>query len=320
MAALVLLLPVALPLALPGVATAQTLDVEPAGAGDDDLRFTWTSGTDDLLRGTSPDALTPWLTMVDSPLVVPGENALGAGDAWYRLASGSNMAFRLERDVTVDGEPTLVPISLPERRADVTGCEVLARYPAASQVLWYDGNDQRREACGRIDGMLLGDDEPLPPHGGVFVNFTESTTVRLVGSSDPSVGWRVIDFEEARDVPLGVPANARLLSGFELLCGEKGIDWIDSDGDTFPDECGMDRDGDGRTDTGAWASLGRMTLGGAPLPTGLGFGSVRGDIDPLLGGVQVAGEDFVLVPGEAVLGSVAPPSDAVNDGFRPPTW
>jgi hypothetical protein len=306
-----------------------------AAADGDDVVFTWDTGPDDLLRGTSPDALVPWMSGVASPLRVPGENALGRGDSYYRLASGSNMAWRIELSVEAGTpeEPVVIPVSLPERRAAVTAFQVLEEHPEVVEVIWWDGLDQRHEHVARAPaGFLIGDDEALPHHGGAWLALPAPATVRLVGSDEPAdAGWLERDVEPGLPdgvAVLGLTPGSRWLRGFELLCGEEGADWFDDDGDGRPDDCGRDLDGDGSRDTGLWGDgepfqvLGLLRVDAR---TGLidAFAAVQ--VTPFDPDRAIAtGLDFTLRRGEGVAVDVDAWSGASglqpNVPFRPPTW
>jgi hypothetical protein len=305
-----------------------------AAADGDDVVFTWDTGPDDLLRGTSPDALVPWMSGVASPLRVPGENALGRGDSYYRLASGSNMAWRIELSVEAGTpeEPVVIPVSLPERRAAVTAFQVLEEHPEVVEVIWWDGLDQRHEHVARAPaGFLVGDDEPLPHHGGTWLALPAPATVRLVGSDEPTdAGWLERDVEPGSIwgvAVLGLTPSSRWLSGFELLCGEQGADWFDDDGNGWPDDCGRDLDGDGSRDTGLWGDGEPqvfLNLVRTAATDGAGGGAVaafRTVFDPTR--VLATGTGFTVVRGEGVVVviSAARRADiAPNVPFRPPTW
>jgi hypothetical protein len=271
---------------------------------------------------------------VASPLRVPGENALGRGDSYYRLASGSNMAWRIELSVEAGTpeEPFPVAVSLPERRTAVTAFQVLEEHPEVVEVIWWDGLDQRHEHAARAPaGFLIGDDEPLPHHGGAWLALPAPATVRLVGADEPAdAGWLERDVEPGDPggvAVLGLTPSARWLRGFELLCGEEGTDWFDEDGNGRPDDCGRDLDGDGSRDTGLWGSgepwrtLGLYRIDAR---TGLADGGVTAQLtpfDPLL--IVTGGLGFTLRRGEGVVPSVGPSSAPFlqpNVPFRPPTW
>lgn len=245
---------------LAGTLQAGTLDATVDG---DDIVLTWDTGTDDLLRGTTPDALAPWLTFVTSPLRVPNENVLRGENAFYRLASGSNMAYRIERTYTVDlpGKPWAVATTLPERHAYVTSFGLLRAWPTLVEINWWDSARQLPMAASNAGVALVGHDVPLPRHGGVWLAFGETTTVTIVGSSDPTFAGIVQGdiWGNPGGVPLPVPPDGRWQDSWQILCGERDSDWFDVDGDGFPDECGRDVDGDGWPDTGLW---------GGPIDTG----------------------------------------------------
>jgi hypothetical protein len=316
-----------------GPASAATLDVAPAGA---DLVFTWDTGRDDLLRGTTPDNLLPWQVGVTSPLLVPGENALRGEHAFYRLASGSNMAYRIERTFLVDDpiHPTPIPTTLPERRSYDTATELLLAWPTLQEVTWWDLTTGRQRGGARVAGVMFDVGALLPRHGGVALTFSADTTITLVGSHDDTYGGPTVDdlgprFSN-RDVKLlPVPPHVRAEALWELLCGEPGLDWRDDDGDTNPDACGRDLDLNGTRDTGLWTGCAFMSLhrrsdaSGAPAPATDGVirdlfflrdDCTGGRIDLLPGHAYDAGglvSDWVTCPGGG---------PAANLPFRLPTW
>lgn len=316
----------ALALAMP--AAAQTLDVAIDG---DDLVFTWGGGTDDLLRGTEPDGLTPWMPSVTSPLRVPGENALRGENAWYRLASGSNIAFRVEVFVprhfpTRPDWPCMTPLTLADRRQVVTARDLLDLWPTLVEVQWWDVDAGIHRGVTRYGSEILGPDTPLPGHGGIMVAFSEDTTVTIVGSGDPSAPG--ITEEELRDRflyggaagVLPVPPHARWDGAYELLCGEQGVDWQDDDLDGRPDTaCGRDTDGDGAPDTGLWA--GEHTVGVSGYADGRAC-TLRAHAqvaEDIFGQFVIFGSSFPLVPGYGVLFE-GDYEATLNTPFRPPTW
>lgn len=296
---------------------AAVLDVAEDGA---DLVFTWDTGTDNLLRGTSPDNLQPWLTFVSSPLRVPNENLLRGEDAFYRIASGSNMAYRIERtfDVPDPVRPLQYAVTLPERHAFTTAFDLLQRWPTLLEIIWIDGPQSRWESATRKpDGLPIGDDEPVPQHGGVWLAFTTTTTLTLVGSSDDTLAGVVIgDFFGGVNV-LAVPPDSRRLRVVDILCGAPGVDWFDINGDGNPDECGTDTDGDTLPDTGLYAGT-SLTLVGL-LPPDDYLAMVR-DTFPLPPSDRVVGNvSFEIQRGEALtLRTNWPPT--FNAPFRPPRW
>lgn len=316
-------------LALHSGARAQSvLDARAEAA---DVVLTWDTGPDDLLRGTAPDDLRPFLASVASPLRLVGENVLRGEHAFYRLASGSNMAFRVERTFPVADPswPILLPSTLPERRAWTLPSELFAAWPTLTEAAWYDGAQQRWESLSRIGGLLLGDDEPVPRHGGVWLAFSETTTVTLVGSHDDAyAGPGIADLlpvaNPLRWAAVPVPYHADLATAFEVLCGREGVDWVDSDADGRPDECGTDGDADGAPDTGLWHGL-RMCRG---CEQQLTIQAWRGPFDHPTAtvvvddifGESVAGSPFVLAPGEGVVAYPLGGPTPVANTWRPPTW
>jgi hypothetical protein len=303
-----------------GPALPATLDVTAEG---DDLVFAWDAGTDDLLRGATPDDLRPWLTTVSSPLRVPGENALRGGNAYYRLASGSNMGFRIERTFYVDPSQgqCLFWTTLPMRRAIGASFELLNAWPTLTQVVWWDSASLIPRAAVRFGATVIGDDLPLPAHGGVFLAFAETTTLTLVGSHDDT--WTGITSTDLGDGSrtgfgvLAVPYHVRWSTDLELLCGTQGVDWLDVDADGLPDECGRDLDGDGRPDTGLWRGADGITITRYDVAAGYCRGAVRGVWLDFIG-LSFSGEGFALVPGHGYRANDYP--DAMNLPFRPPTW
>lgn len=322
-------------LALP--ASAATLDAAVQG---DDVVLTWDTGAPEtILRGTRPDALTTFMTGVTSPLMLAGENALGRPNAYYRLASGSNMAFRLEVRIAPTGNPNPVTerhLALPERRA-FRPRELFDTCPQLRQLTWWDPVDGRYEALARFGADIVGDDEQAPVHGGCRGVFDQPATVRMAGSEDATYSGvsaaemistlpQSVDFW-TRDV--GLLPNARRRTAFEILCGERNVDWFDVDGDGHPDECGRDLDGDGRPDTGLWHGPGAGERFALLLRHRDADGYARGITMALvLGRVTFSGVDFTMPPGEGffMLGvtgtDLSVPADPtlVNAPFRPPAW
>ena len=314
-------------LASVGIARAGTLTVAISG---DDLVFTWDTGPDDLLRGTSPDDLRPWLSAVVSPLTVPMENAPRGEDAWYRLASGSNLALRLERTFDAAGPvmPFTYPITIPAVPAIRTMHGLFAAWPELVEIVRIGPPPARRPiAASRTPWGILGDDEPLPR--ALYVVFGRPTTVTIVGAEvDPDPG---ITPDELQSQPAGVPPHARWLTLFELACGERGVDWQDVNGDDMPDQCGRDTNGDGLLDSGLVAgrdpAVGffpgtiRLTAHRPTSPPFFGiyyrtiYVSIRSDGTHVFG--AASGDNVTLARGEAVFGDVA---YMLLNARRPPTW
>lgn len=322
---------VVLLLAWTGSTRAATLDVVDEG---DDLVFTWDSGLpDDLLRGTTPDNLTPWLAGVTSPLRVPGENVVRGENAYYRLASGSNMAFRIERTFE---PPSLVdnllrppPATLPERRQSLDAAALFARWPTLTEVLWYDGSQARYESLSRLaDGSLIGDAETLPPHGAVWLGFDSTTTVTLVGSADDSYPGPELADLSAPDALLAIPLDSRRWRALDVLCGDPGVDWFDADGDGLPDECGTDSDADGRPDTGLFGpdTLAARTvnpscaLSYSQLPEGPMSAVVVYVVLTRRFSFLPTSASAVLTPGGAFSLATSSSRPDLNLPFRPPRW
>ena len=312
------LVALALVTAAPESVRAGLLDVAVDG---DDLVFTWDTGTDDLLRGTTPDALAPWLTFVSSPLRVPNENLLRGENAFYRLASGSNMAYRVEKTFTVDipGKPWGVPTTLPERHAYGSAFGLLTAWPSLVEVAWYVDPvlwPVDWKSATRVGPTLLGFDESLPVHGGVYLSFGATTTVTIVGSSDPAfAGLDATDVATEQYPSFGpvmpIPPDGRWQDSWQILCGERGSDWFDVDGDGLPDECGRDLDGDGWPDTGFWPgppAPGRTTtvdLGITVSPEDGWFGPFSRVYNSPFIGMVFQGSEISAAPGDAweILGS-----------------
>ena len=327
-------------------APAAILDVVADG---DDLVFTWDTGApDDLLRGTTPDDLRPWLPAVTSPHRVVGENALRGEHAFYRLASGSNMGFRIERTFIATPNPDSLwfvlrqgvhPTTMPERRVHLTARDLFSAWPALLEVVWWDALDIRWESAARHGALVIGDTDPLPRHGGVGLVFAQDTTTTLVGSHDDSYAgpseadlkgvepyetfWGTPPGPSARTniTVLPVPYHVRWSSAYELLCGERGVDWQDADADTLPDACGTDLDGDGTKDTGLWGGGvvmdQRLSLWVWDLPRGATLSCWR---NPFRFDELCNGADATLDPS---LGFTLQPNSyavPVNAPFRPPTW
>jgi hypothetical protein len=319
------LIAAALLAALATSAPAATLDVAASG---DDLVFTWDAGADDLLRGTTPDNLLPWLPAVTSPLLVPGENAIRGENAFYRLASGSNMGMRVERTFTVaDPErPWAVPTTLPQRRTLVTALDLFARWPTLTEVVWM-GNGSPHGAS-RVGGRTIGELGTLPSHRGVWLAFSTTTTVTLVGSHDDADPGLTVDELLAYGYVgvLPIPADSLAASAAEILCGERGVDWFDADADGLPDACGRDLDADGRPDTGLWAigpmrpadcysvNLSREDSSGW---TGESFSVLT---NPIVGGETFRGTDFAFDRGDALVLSSCSDGTAMNLPFVVTTW
>lgn len=303
-------------MALGADARAATLDVAEDGA---DLVFTWDTGVaENLLRGTSPDNLLPWMVSVSSPLRVPGENLLRGEDAYYRLASGSNMAYRIERtfDVPDPVRPIAYAVTLPERHAFTTAFDLFQKWPTLMNVMWIDGPQGRWESATREPGgLLIGDDEPIPRHGGALLEFASATALTLVGASDDGYAGIVPgDFSWSLNV-LAIPPDSRRLRVIDILCGDPGVDWFDVDGDGKPDECGTDSNADTLPDSGLYAGT-TLTLVGLTPPDDY-VAVVRTTIPPfdrVLGTVsfQIDRSEALFLP--------ASPIPVFNAPFRPPRW
>jgi hypothetical protein len=299
-----------------GDGRAATLDVVEDAA---DLIFTWDGGAaEDLLRGTSPDNLQPWMVAVSSPLRVSTENMLRGEDAYYRLASGSNMAYRIERtfDVPDPVRPISYAVTLPERHAFTTAFDLLQKWPTLIHAMWVDGSQGHWESATRGPaGLLIGDDELVPRHGGIWLEFSSTTTLTLVGSSDDSYAGVVADDFLWSPNVLAIPLDSRRVRLIDILCGDPGVDWFDVDGDGAPDECGTDTDGDTLPNTGFYAGT-TLVVTGMTLPDD-----------------RIVVQRIIAPPGDRVLGNVGfqvERGEAVvlwtmetpvfNAPFRPPRW
>jgi hypothetical protein len=266
---------------------------------------------------------------------VPGENALRGEHAFYRLASGSNMAYRIERTFRRDDplHPTPLPATLPERRSYDTASELLQLWPTLQEVTWWDPAARVPRGGARVGGVTLGDGSPLPRHGAVVLVFSEDITVTIVGSHDDTYAGPVRDdfgntWSGAWILP--VPPHARTQQVWELLCGLEGADWDDADGDTAPDACGRDLDGDGTRDTGLWTGCGYVGLMVRVDAAGMPSDSSNGAYyDGLFMRERNVGGRIDLAPGHAYDMAAEPgyaweacPGGGLdfNVPFRPPTW
>ena len=204
-----------------------------------DLVFTWDTGRDDLLRGTAPDALGPWLPGVSSPVRVPGENALRGEDAYYALASGSNMAFRIERSypsVIGPGGPflNLYYVSLPldggapdvaDSGAVGTKCVGDIGGPSAPDgsidafdvlcLLWAD-----RESGVESSMVVSRFDRDECRWESAFGNWSSFGGVSFGGRAFP------IDLEEGLLVNVAVPLGGLPVENHTTLVGAHDPDWI----------------------------------------------------------------------------------------------
>lgn len=307
-----------------GTARAALLDVAPSG---DDLTFTWdTPGPDTILRGTAPDALTPWLVGVTSPVTVPGENAVRGEHAFYKLESGSNWAYRIERTFVVS-DPTDIAgyvMTLPERNAWPTSFALFDTYPTLVDLSWHYIDTGVRRSAARFGARVMGHDEPLPRDSGVFVAFSQTTTITIVGSEDPSypgVPLPYIPTFSSVNTLLPVQPYVRHGSLLEVACGLRDIDWQDLDGNGWPDTCGTDLDGDGAWDTGLIArAIGRTILTWVSSDESFVPESVMVE-SPLSGGDELrwGGLDRALLPGDALFIQWSSRSE-YNAPWRPPTW
>lgn len=238
-------------------ASAATLDASPSGA---DIVFTWDTPTSEtILRGTTPDSLVPWMVGATSPATASGENLTRSENAFYRLASGSNLAWRIEMrfDPDLRSAGYAWPcLSLPERRS-YDAMQLFTLWPDLLELKWWDAGLQRWNWLGRFGADVIGDTAPLPRHGGVGAMVRRPSAMTIVGSHDDAyAGPDLADIGSSPYSPLGSTAilgnpphslRERLI---DILCGEQGVDWNDLNGDAAPDTCGRDTDADGFTDTG----------------------------------------------------------------------
>ncbi len=318
-------------------ACAATLDAAPRG---NDIVFTWDTGLPDtILRGTTPDALVPWRFGVTSPFVALGENLTRGENAFYRLQSGSNMASRAEVPID-DGRPLVydnITLSLPERRA-YDARELFNLWPALVDLFWWDGAERRYESMARFPDGILGDDDPLPRHGGVSAVFLGTGSITIVGSHDDTYAgpdaddlWEGLSFtNDSRIRLIGVPAHARDRDPFSILCGQLGVDWFDVNGDGKPDDqCGTDTNGDGYTESGLYrncqpvdATCGRHVSLTAYTVSSVGYGAITFAAgQPRYSGVG----RYTVPPGIGMLVYYTwwpplPASEYLNLPWRPPTW
>lgn len=317
----------ALAIAVPG--RGQDLHVRSTAPGEVILEGDWSG---DVFRGTCDDAAL-LAAAADPPLVDRPPN----GSFYYD--AGANIGFRVQRTVERGGGLfgqtfTCVParaglrdIAGPDSNGCTTGpdgvltaddllCELLLDgFEGTAQLMRLDRDDcsleVRTGSSGAIGILLSGTSFALAADEGHVLHLssgrTSSHVLELAGSHDPT--WPGAWLDGNCDLLVPVPFHSLHRTADEILCGRRGVDWVDGDGDGQPDSCPG-----GVFDPLSGALVTVLHLRGDRLA---GTSTEARSVFAAGGDLFFVGADFALEPGEAVAlnwDRAHPPTL-----FRPPT-